>query len=218
MPIPLAAVGIGLGAVSLVSGFLSSRSAQKAARREEERRQQLLNRIKKAASPENFQKIFNTLRPIFREAAIQTIAPTVESTVATQLGRRDLTGTGLGQVLTGLAPAVAGAEGLRGAQSQAGILQQNEIAALSSGLPTGFGVQSQIQDPRDPFGALASGTSQLIADIRGLPGLQNNQAGQQFLQNTINQGFNPPGTTASPLFPTSGQQSVLLPHQQNDFR
>lgn len=212
---PLVAVGVGLAAVSLVSGFMASRKAEKAAKREQQRREQLLARIKKAASPENFKKILNTLRPIFREAAIQNIAPAVESTVATQLGRRDLTGTGLGQTLTSMAPAVAGVQGLNLATDQAGVMQGNQINSLAMGLGAGAGTLAQI-DGFNPVGQAAGQTAQLISDIRGIPGLtQQPQGGQAFLNNTINQ----PGLGANqPLLTPGGQPPApLLPYQANQF-
>ena len=187
MVLPLAAVGVGLSAVSLVSGFLSSRSAQKAAKREEERRQQLLARIQKAASPENFKKILGTLRPIFREAAMQNIGPAVESTVATQLGRRDLTGTGLGQVLTGLAPSVAGSQALNLATSEAGRQQGAQIDALGAGLGVGAGTAFAMQGA-NPLGDSLNQTARLIADIRGIPG----QSGSDALATRL---FSPPPGT-----------------------
>jgi len=150
MPAVIAA-GIGAG-VSLFQGFSGRRSAK----RQAAERRRLLDLGLANASSETFLKFLGDLQPRFRELIASNLGGSFQSAIATQLGRRGLTSTGLGASLSIGAAALPGIAAFQGAAQQAGRLQSLRANAI-------FGQPSQenlIPGVGSIFGnAFASGTA-----------------------------------------------------------
>lgn len=111
----------------IAGGFLGGMGKDKAKKAAARRERQL----RFLASPQNFLNIARQLTPGFSQLAHQTIGAAASSAAATQAARRGLTGTGLGAALATNAAAAPGIAATQAGFQQAGLIQRQQIAALS---------------------------------------------------------------------------------------
>jgi len=113
-------IGTGIGAAAgfVIGGIAGGLKKQRAARKAENERKKLRRlqrRFEYLSSPEYLNEVATQLRPKIREQIAGTFEPQIKSAIATNIGRRGLTGTGIGTSMQ-TAGALAG-DTAAGAQS-----------------------------------------------------------------------------------------------------
>ena len=112
------------------------------------------------ASPEEFLRILNQIRPQFREQILAGLGPQLQQKIGVNIARGGLKNTGIGKALSSAAIAIPEVTAFQAALREAGAIQRGESSAAEAFLraPTPVG---------DPLEALAK-TAGAISGFKGL--------------------------------------------------
>lgn len=144
------------GLIGAYSGIRAAGAHNKAVKATAER----LGEARKAASAENFASLVARLQPLFRELVASGLGPQFQQTLATQIAKSGLTGSGVGNALKGMGSAMPGIFALQSAFGEAGRIQEGQI-----GVELGFPMPSPKADPFSE--ALVRGATAYFATVSG---------------------------------------------------
>lgn len=155
--------GSGFDIYGLINGLIGAYSGIRAAGAQNKAialTQERLGEARKAASAENFASLVARLQPLFRELVASGLGPQFQQTLATQIAKSGLTGSGVGNALKGMGSAMPGIFALQQAFGEAGRIQEGQI-----GVELGFPMPSPKSDPFSE--ALVRGASAYFATVSG---------------------------------------------------